>query len=70
MRLLVKTANDKEFEYFQLKGWFLLYHIAEKNEIERLQLHLLCLDNNLFENNSKKALEPSEPSENLSSLYP
>ena len=70
MHLSVKTANNKGFNCFQLKDWFFLYYLAEKNEIERLQLHLLLFDNNFFENNSKKAFKPSEPAENLGSLYP
>ena len=70
MRLLVRTANNEGFECFQLKGWLLLYHLADENEIERLQLRLVCLDDNLFENGSKKALEPSGPNENSGFLYP
>ena len=66
----MKIANDKGFECSQLKDWLFLYHLAEENKIERLQLRLLCLDNNLFENGSKKALEPSGPGENSGSLYP
>ena len=65
----MRTANNKRFECFQLESWILLYHLAEKNEIERLQLRLLCFDNNLFENNSKKALELSGPGKNSDSLY-
>ena len=64
------TANNEGFECFQLKDWLLLYYLAEQNEIERLQLRLLCLDNKLFENDSEKVFEPSGPSENLGSLYP
>ena len=38
-------------------------------EVGLLQLCLLCLDDNLFKNGSKKAFEPSGPGENLGSLY-
>ena len=69
-RLLVRTVNNEGFESFQLKGWLLLNHLVEENEIERLQLCLLCLNNNLFENGSEKALEPSGPGKNSGSLYP
>ena len=65
----MSTANNEGFKYSQLKGWLLLYHLAEKNEIERLQLRLLCLDNNLFENGSEKVFEPRRPGKNSSSLY-
>ena len=51
MRLLVKTVNSKRFEYFQLEGWIFLYYLAEKNEIGRLQLRLLLLNNNQSKNN-------------------
>ena len=66
----MKTANNKGFEYFQLKNWLFLYRLAEENEIERLQLRLLSLDNNLFENNSKKVLEPTKPDKNPGFLCP
>ena len=69
-RLLVKIANNEGFKCSQLEDWLFLYHLAEKNEIERLQLRLLCLHNNLFENGSKKAFELSRPGENSGSLYP
>ena len=55
---------------FSSQKLFLLYHLAEENEIKRLQLRLICFDNNLFENNSKKALEPSGPGKNSGSSYP
>ena len=66
----MRTANNKGFKCSQLKGWLLLYHLAKKNEIKYLQLRLLCLNNNLFENNSEKTFEPSGPSKNSGSLYP
>ena len=66
----MRTANDERFKCSQLKGWLFLYHLIEENKIERLQLRLLCLDNNLFENGSKKALEPSRPGKNSGFSYP
>ena len=69
MRLLVRTANDEGFECSQLEGWLLLHRLAEGNEIEHLQLHLLFFDDNRFENDSEKALEPSGPGKNSGSLY-
>ena len=69
-RLLVRTVNDEGFECSQLKGWLLLHRLAEGNEIERLQLRLLFLDDNRFENDSKKALEPNGPGKNSGSSYP
>ena len=65
----MRTANNERFEYSQLKDWLLLYHLAEENEIERLQPRLLCIDDNLFEDSSKKAFEPSGPGKNSGSLY-
>ena len=32
--LSMKTVNNKRFEYFQLKNWFFLHHLAEENKIE------------------------------------
>ena len=64
------TANNEGFECFQLEGWLLFHYLAEENEIERLQLCLLCFDNNLFKNDSEKVFEPSGPGENSGSLYP
>ena len=69
-RLLVRTANNKRFECSQLKGWLLLHYLAEGNEIERLQLRLLFLDDNRFKNDSEKALEPSGSGKNSGFLYP
>ena len=66
----MRTTKDEGFECSQLKGWLLLHRLAERNEIERLQLRLLFLDDNRFENDSEKALEPSGPGENSGSLYP
>ena len=66
----MKTKNDKGFECFQLKSWLLVYHVAEENKIEHLQLRSLCLDNNLFKNGSEKAFEPSGSGENSGSSYP
>ena len=66
----MRTANDEGFECSQLEGWLLLHRLAEGNEIERLQLRFLFLDNNQFENDSEKAFEPSGPGENSGSLYP
>ena len=66
----VKTANNERFKCSQLEGGLLLHRLAEENEIERLQLRLPFLDNNRFENDSEKALEPSGPGENSSSSYP
>ena len=68
-RLLVKTANNEGFKCSQLKGWLLLHYLAKRNEIERLQLRLLFLDKNQFENDSEKALEPSGPGKNSGFLY-
>ena len=39
----MRTANNEEFKYSQLKSWLFLYYFAEKNKIERLQLRLLFL---------------------------
>ena len=66
----MKTANDEGFKCSQLEGWLLLHRLAEGNEIERLQLRLLFLDDNRFKNDSEKALEPSGPGENSGSSYP
>ena len=68
--LSMRTANNKGFECYQLEGGFFFYHLTEKNEIERLQLCFFCPDNILFENDSKKALEPNGPSKNSGSSYP
>ena len=65
----MKTANNKRFEYSLLESWLFLYHLAEENEIEHLQLCLLFFDNTQSENKSEKALEPSKPGESLSFLY-
>ena len=65
----MKTANNEGFKYSQLENWLFFYHLAKRNKIERLQLRLLYLDNNLFENDSKKALELSRSGENSDFLY-
>ena len=52
--LSVKTANNEKFKYFLLKGWLLLYRLAEKNQIERMQFCLLFFDNNQSKNKSEK----------------
>ena len=69
-RLSVKTTNNEGLKCSQCKDWLIFYHLVEENKMECLQLRLLCLNNNLFENGSKKALEPSGPGENSGSLYP
>ena len=69
MRLSVKTANNEGFKCSQLEGWLFFYHLIEENAIERLQLRLLFLDNNLFENDIEKAFKPSRPGKNLGFLY-
>ena len=66
----MRTVNDKKFESSQLEGWLFLYHLIEKNEIERLQLRLVIFDNNWSKNGSKKSLEPGGPGESSTSLYP
>ena len=66
----MRTTNDERFKCSQLKSWFFLYHLAGKNEIERLQLRFFCVDNNLFKNDSEKALKPSRSGKNSGSLYP
>ena len=48
-RSIVKTANNERFKCSPLEGWLFFHHLAEGNEIERLQLRLLFLDNNRFE---------------------
>ena len=62
--LLVKTINNEGFEYSQLKNWLLLYYLTEKNEIEHLQFCFFSLDNNLFENDSEKAIGPTKLDKN------
>ena len=68
--LSVKIAKNEGFEYFQLKDWLLLHHLAKENKIKPLQLRLLFFDNNLFENNSEKVIEPTKPDKNLDFVYP
>ena len=55
----VETANNEGFKASKLNDWLFLYCLAEENEIERLQLCLLCLVNNLSKNDSEKVLEPT-----------
>ena len=58
----------KDISVLSSKVSFFLSSCCEKGE-KRLQLHLLCLDNNLFENDSKKAFKPSRPGKNSDFLY-
>ena len=48
--LLVRTANNEEFECSQSKAFLLHPRFSEENKIVRLQLHLPFLDNNQSEN--------------------
>ena len=66
----MRTTNDEGFKYSQLEIWLFLYHLAEENEIEHLQLCLLFLDNNLSKNDSKKVFGPIKPDKNSGFLYP
>ena len=66
----MNTANNEGFECSQLENWLFLYHLAEENKIERLQLRLLFFDSNRSENDSEKTFEPSRPGKNSSYLYP
>ena len=66
----MRTANNEGFKCSQLEDWLLFHCLAEGNEIERLQLRLLFLDDNRFQNDSEKALEPSGSGENSGSSYP
>ena len=67
--LSVRTANNKRLKCFQLERWLFLHYLAEKNEIEHLLLRLLSFDNNLFKNDSKKALAPIKLDKNLGFSY-
>lgn len=44
--LVVKTANNKKFKYFQLKNQFFFHYLTEKIEIKRQQLYLLFFYSN------------------------
>ena len=67
--LLVKNANNEKFEYFQPAAFFFHPCFSEKKETAHLQLHLPCLDNDLFENNIEIVLEPIKPNQNTGFLY-
>lgn len=56
----VKTISGREFEYSQLASLFFCSGFFRKNATEHQQLHQLCLDNNQFENNTKKLLSPAD----------
>ena len=64
----MKFAINKKFENFQLETFFSHNHFSEKIETVHLQSYLPYFDNNLFENNNKKAFTPTKPKENLSFL--
>ena len=68
--LSVRTANDEGFKYSQLRGWHFLHFLVEKNEIKRLQLRLVCFDNNLFENDTCWASGLTRSNKNSGSLHP
>ena len=55
----MKSVDNKEFEYFQFKVFFFPQDFFEKNEIEYLHLHWLCLGSSWFENDIERAFGPS-----------
>ena len=59
VELLVKTANNKKFEYSQSKAFHLYPCFSEKNETVHLQLHLPCLGDNRSENDTWRAFGPN-----------
>lgn len=54
---LVKTTNNKQFEYTLLKDYFFHYYHIVKNKIEHLLLYLLFFNNNWYRNVTWKAFE-------------
>ena len=67
--MLVKSTNNEEFENFQLKFFLLYHHFFKENKTMHLQLYLLFLDNNQFENHSEIAFGPNRPDKSSNSLY-
>ena len=67
--LLVKTANNEEFEYSQSKAFFLHPRFFEKNEIVHLQPHLPCSGNNQSKNDTWRAPRPNKPAWSSDFLY-
>ena len=65
---LVNIANNEEFKCFQLEDWLFFHYLAKKNKIKCLQLRLFSFNDNLFENDIKKAPGPIKPNKNLGFL--
>lgn len=59
----MKIANNRKFEYSQLKVFLLHQDSSKKSETMRMLLNLLYPDNNQFEKSNKKALRPNGPDE-------
>lgn len=68
--LLMKTVVYEESEYFEFVTSYFWLDPSEESEIMYLELHWLFSSDNQFENNTKKALGPTEPNESLNSSYP
>ena len=66
--IVINTINER-FKCFQPKSFFSYLNFLKKNEIEHLQLHLLCLGNNQYKNNSKRIFELTKLIEKLGFLY-
>ena len=67
--LLVRTANDEEFESSQSKTFPLHLCFFEENETVYLQPHLPCLGDNQFKNDTWRASGPNRPVWSSNSLY-
>ena len=67
---LVNSANNKEFDHFQLGAYLFYLGFSRKISTKNLQLRLLCPGNNRFENGIKKAFGPNKLVGSSNSLYP
>ena len=67
--LSVRFANNKKFDYFQLKTFLPHRGFFEGNERVHLQLHSLYPNNNWFENSNERALGPSGLDKSSNFLY-
>ena len=67
--LLLRNANNGEFECSQLKVFLPHWGSFEGNKIIRFLFYLLYSNNNRFENGIKRALGPNRSDKSLNSLY-